>query len=103
MNAILKPSKTERDVRIERQAAEWFARMRSHNHTLQDSVSFTDWLAEDEEHSKVYMEIEFLWDLLGKFADRPEVKALIQETSRDRNPEKQGEPQMDTDGHRLRE
>lgn len=76
----MKLSESEKSLCVGEQAAAWFARNRASDFSPQDLVDFNAWLSEDKEHSRAYLEIKMLWDILGSFAERPEIKAHIQHT-----------------------
>ena len=62
-----------KDARAEEQATQWFALMHSDACTEQDIADHSDWMKSNEAHEKEYLALEQMWEMLGSYADRPEV------------------------------
>ena len=71
------------DARAQEQAVQWFALMQSDACTQQDIADHQQWMESNLSHEREYRELEQMWELLGSYADRPEV---IQERQHIRPP-----------------
>ncbi len=73
---------TERYPDLERDpvyaaAAEWLARLRQATVTLEDTLAWQQWMAQEDRHRQVFHELEDLWDLFGSVPE-PEPAAVHQ-------------------------
>jgi transmembrane sensor len=62
-----------KDARAGEQATQWFALMHSDACTEQDAVDHAAWIASNDTHKVEYGALEQMWELLGSYADRPEI------------------------------
>lgn len=72
----------------QRQAAEWFSRLRADDVREADRDAHRQWMDSDPEHRAAYQRVEDLWSMLGDFAHAPGLDRLMHpplETS-DRRP-----------------
>ncbi len=62
------------EVEVNEQANLWFTRLHSGTCTTKQIQAHKDWLDQDLMHRKAYRELERLWNLIGDFANEPEVR-----------------------------
>ena len=68
---------------IEGQAQAWFVRFKSSNISPADQADFKRWMQADSMHRIAYQELQNLWDMVGSFAEAPEIVAAREKVLRD--------------------
>lgn len=56
-------------------AAEWLCRMQQSNLTLEDTLGWQQWMAQDAQHARAFEELEALWEKFDSVAAPPLVSA----------------------------
>lgn len=77
-NSILDINK----VLIEEQAQEWFVRLKNPHIGAADKAEYEKWLQADSMHRSAIQELHSLWDIVGSFADAPEILAAREQVLR---------------------
>ena len=71
---------------IEEQAEAWFVRLNAPDVSPEMLARHRAWLEEDSMHRVAYQELENLWDIVGSFANAPEVLAAREEVLKNTAP-----------------
>lgn len=71
---------------IEGQAQAWFVKLKSGNISPAEQAEFQRWMQADSMHRLAYKELQSLWDMVGSFADAPEIIAAREKVLRDTAP-----------------
>jgi len=64
---------------IEEQAQTWFLRLKSGDMTADEKAEHQNWLQADSMHRMAFQELQNLWDIVGSFAEAPEIVAARQD------------------------
>lgn len=64
---------------IESQAQAWFIRFNSADISTEERAEFDIWMQADSMHRLAFQELQNLWDIIGSFAEAPEIIAARQQ------------------------
>lgn len=77
---------------IEEQAQAWFVRLNSADVSAVEKAEHQIWLQADSMHRLAFQELQNLWDIVGSFAEAPEIVAARQQVLRNTAPVRAIEP-----------
>lgn len=78
---------------IEEQAQRWFLRSNSGEMTAVEKAEHQHWLQADSMHRIAFQELQNLWDIVGSFAEAPEIVTARQEILRNTGAETKSDKQ----------